>query len=444
MANQACRETIIAQDDVAVAKEEPHGKQSATSRSTCKSYLFLGLVIVYALRSFISDTRAVLEALQSIEDSPIRAEFRADFDAPVIATGAHKLSRSTLPPTGHNRSIILIHVGKAGGSSLRTNSFLRPGCLPLLKKGRETISSDKERMEWDNCFLLYNKGQKISMFTEKRVFHMFDKNATEMKHATTFLVTLRNPVDRLISAFRFSHPANCLRSEDYPGERVPPNRGCAIKNNDAKWGQPDQNKTGNNAYILFLKCYPSAAMEDLAQDVMKPWRTHVNDTAAFHGMTEAEQSMCRDMAQDLLVGKLRLLVPHMRYNYDYYATHSIRKFPRKEYFGIRTENEWEDFVMVDRMIGGSGLYEKMHKPRTHGSQYYQPSPLSKEAYQKLCCVMRDEFQVYFEFFDAAKNLNENDKEEKEQTIRDRCGIPETSSWETWRAMCKTGVLQPLS
>ena len=397
---------------------------------------------MYALRTFISDTRAVFKALQSVEDSPIEPQFRVDFDAPVIATSAYPLR--TLPPTGQNRSIILIHIGKAGGSSLRKTAFLRPDCLPLLKIGREAMSSNEERKLWDDCTFLYNEGQKISIFTEKRVFHMFDKNATEMRRATTFLVTLRNPVDRLVSAFRYSHPANCLRPEDYPGERIPPNRGCAIKNNDAKWGLPDQNKTDNNAYTLFLKCYPSAAMEDLAQDVMKPWRTHVNNTAAFHGMTEAEQSMCREKARDLLFGKYRMLVPHIRYNYAYYANQSIRKFPNKEYFGIRTEKEWDDFVMADKMIGGSGRYQKMGKPRTHGSEHYQPSPLSTEAYQKLCCVMRDEFQVYFEFFDAALNLNENDKEETEQKIRSLCGIPQTSSWETWRTMCESGVLQPVS
>ena len=329
---------------------------------------------------------------------------------------------------GKNRSIVLIHVGKAGGSSIRET--LLPDCLSNNTLPNQT---QEEIKHWKKCIAAINAGQALSLYTNKRVFHMWDKNETEMEQATTFVMTLRNPVDRMVSTYRYHHPNNCINASDHPGENIPPSGGCQM----VRLGRM---KPGQTGFQLFSQCFPSAAMEDFAQSVMIPW-TGTSD--AFQNLPETQQFKCRDLARQMVQGKPKSkAVPHMFYNYEYYATSGIWKYPEKEFFGIRTEHEWEDWVAVDQWIGGSGSYEKTYGLKfSHGSQYFEPSPLSTEAYRKLCCVLGQEIDVYLKMFDLAVNLDEAAKQQSEQQIRDQCGVTAAVSWEDWRAECQERIAE---
>jgi hypothetical protein len=103
-------------------------------------------------------------------------------------------------PAPKNRSIVLIHVGKTGGMTIRQN--LAHSCslvdLPGTPRKQDRLRQKcRDRMNANNTGL--------SLQTQA-VFHNKDYNSTAVKEATTFVITLRNPIDRFHSVYRFSHP----------------------------------------------------------------------------------------------------------------------------------------------------------------------------------------------------------------------------------------------
>jgi hypothetical protein len=187
-------------------------------------------------------------------------------------------------------------------------------------------------------------------------------------------------------------------------------------------------------------------MEHFAQSVSSPWIGIAYWQKS--NFTKARRMKCRHLAKQLVSGSHEnhnpddRPTPHMSpFNYEYYAKRSIWQFPRKEVFVIRTEQEWQDMLDLDYMLGGSGNFvaKKGHKKKTikHGSDKYYKSPLSEQSYHKLCCVLEHEIEIYKDILDQATNLSPAAKEATLKDLKDKCGITTTaSSWAAWRTTCR--------
>jgi hypothetical protein len=133
-------------------------------------------------------------------------EAGVDEEVPLGASSA-----SALPPdfaTKH-RIITLVHVGKAGGSTIRNN------LAPKECKDMHTWDNPKTKKEiWlkERCLHFEEIGQKLSLQT-RNVFHLWGYNETAVKESTSFIVTLRNPVDRIISGKHSSHTRVEIKSD---------------------------------------------------------------------------------------------------------------------------------------------------------------------------------------------------------------------------------------
>jgi len=344
-----------------------------------------------------------------------------------------------------DRVIAFIHVGKAGGLTVRKNSGLR--C--------RLFQAEQTEEEFQECIERKFDPDDVLARKIKHYFHMVLRRPYELQQATSYLFVLRNPVDRIISTFRYSHPANCNNRTIMRGQPEP-------------WGCQNlkrYRKRGTHEYRIFTKCFPSADMEVFAQSIMSPFPPdsvydHATiplagqeDVSELQEQLEEEEEttasesriapedvakrgeMCRSLAHRLVRGKrmgLKMSSPHMFYNYEYYMNATVWTYPDKEVFGIRTEHEWDDLQSLDVALGGSGNFNRK-RSYSHGSEHYKPSPLTAQAYQKLCCVLHDEIQRYQELLDLAVNLNDTAKNDARESIRYKCGI--TTSLELWQQKC---------
>jgi len=337
-------------------------------------------------------------------------------------------------PNGVDRKLAIVHIGKAGGVSLRRLTIV------FCKLFFRNPKFDKNRQERTQTCIHKHFPDAGAALTHKTqyYFHLDEYHEQDLgQEATSFLVTLRHPVDRIISTYRYSHPGNC-NDENRPEVWRP--RGCEAERH--------RNKTGLIQNDLFYKCYPSPAMESFAQSLMRPWKKSDLAVAAFVNgssiqqdnhdkkkeLSQDERRHCRYIAREVVQGHGTYGAgPHMLYNYAYYAARSIWKFPTKEVFAIRTEHEWQDMLHLDKLLGGNGNL-KENRDVSHGSEGYVPSPLSKEAYGKLCCALEQEIEVYQDILWRVLNLSWDEKQATMKSVLTKCGI--ATSWTEWRVKCR--------
>jgi Sulfotransferase family len=319
-----------------------------------------------------------------------------------------------------NRSIAFVHVGKAGGMTIRTVTSLVCGV-----KSQNTSCVNKR----------FPKNATLSRQV-KYYLHVFGYRPDQLKHATSFLVALRNPVDRIISAYRFSHPANCR--DDSQTQRNA--WGCRVKKQAETPGLP--------AWKVYTLCFPSASMEDFAQSVLSPYPSQFSashlSNKAIQLRGAAVPGMCPALAHQMVRGfGSKNPDPHMKYNYHYYVNRTVSRHPEKEVFGVRTEHEWEDLTSLDKAIGGTGIFLQQGRHESHGSEAYLPSPLTTEAYYKLCCVLEQEIAIYQDLILRVQNFNETVKQEAIGSVREKCGMG-SKAFEEWRAECLARIEQDRS
>ncbi|CAB9522968.1 expressed unknown protein [Seminavis robusta] len=327
-----------------------------------------------------------------------------------------------------NRTIAFVHLGKAGGMTVRSSTSLACRLAANSTEAFRTACIDKHFLP--NATL----SRQVNYY-----FHMHAYNKSELEGATSYLFVLRHPVERVISAYRYSHPANC-RGEVRTG-RIKP-YGCYLERFLYKKGSQENQ--------VFAKCFRSAEMETFAQAVLSPYppfnTSHLGKetTLRFRKMAPG---ICRRMAHRVVRGLAHAqslpnaftrALPHMKYNYEYYMDHTVWQNPQKEVFGIRTEHEWNDLRAIDLSIGGSGVFRGEGRAISHGSGGYLPSPLTTDAYEKLCCVLEQEIANYQDLLHRIQNLNDAEKKACMDKVRQSCGIGDRPL-EEWRKECQARI-----
>lgn len=323
-----------------------------------------------------------------------------------------------------NRKIVYVHTGKAGGEALRTNVAAK--CNDYYPNFHSDENQKKLHLECQGRFPPTNK----LAHQTRHVFHQQWYSAPALEDATSFLFGLRNPMERIHEVYRYTHPANCRKTLKNPAEK---NFGC--------WAlDHGRMEAGELYYKAWKECFPSPNMEDFAQALLPPYDTKPNPHFIAKGMTHEQQTECRQLARDLVMGDKPALAPaapHMRYNYKYYADNTMYKHKGKELFVLRQEKEYDDMIFIDKAMGGTGVFaHAKDKIPSDGSQHYMPSTLSDEAMHKLCCVLEDEIRYYYYIFDGAANLTPHDRGPTAEAMRHQCGIPRETSWTDWMHDCE--------
>ena len=296
----------------------------------------------------------------------------------------------------------------------------------------------------------------------KRTFHARNfRNKIEGKfirdsNITSFLWTLRNPISRAVSAFNMDHPDN-NKASGYMGYwRGMFYRDCGIQT------------VQDFANILML-----LPLQQQQQDGDKtPTRTVLRNVTGFKS-NKTDVVNCRELAIKVIAGKAHVLInSHLSSNYATYAAATIRPFPHKEIFVVRTEELWTDVANVDHFLSvsswsgnhshsygdsssGSGSNNNaqvvvaaaasrnttsntttttstsasiqknamVNYRYSHGSESYKVRPnLTAQGKATLCCFLSDENQIYEDLMRRAINLSWEEKNKYVNMLYNDCRI----------------------
>lgn len=282
-------------------------------------------------------------------------------------------------------------------------------------------------------------------------FHLGSVNVQELQASTSLLYTLRNPVDRILAIFKDAHPLSCAGSQaqQQPNQQRP--WGCETAH---YWNMP-----GTPQYAFYNHCFPDMSSELFAQAVGSPWppELNINSTsnhknAIVGTFKERQANDCRWMARSVVMGSnsdahpnenVISIAPHMYYNYEYYVKESLWKYSGKEVLVIRGEQEQRDLALLNSLVAGansSNVDTKFLKP----AEASPPATITAEAYQKLCCILEREIDIYESILLHAANLPQYAKEDSLNDLRRKCGLSANRDWQEWRVECKNKLEMDLA
>jgi len=308
------------------------------------------------------------------------------------------------------KEIAFVHIGKTGGSTI--SALLRNGCheyLPKPCKGRtiedESIASHRIKYYYHVTNIPYDETEKIS-----------EENLIDFKtsaNISSYVVTTRNPVNRLISAFLFYHPANLMTI--FKSENNSPSRGG--------FKLPKQSMQPQN-YIVY-NCFSSLKFFALfAAGLMPPHllKATLGQKIAENGKN-FEYLNCTDIARQAINGSEHRM-EHLHWNYQKY----IGSMPAsKEVFVIRQEHLWKDWFRLNEKLGEDESHLEIMKSRLtedRNKRSYKNLPIKNDLTPYLtshiCALLENEIKLYISLLNRAVNLSDEDILESLNDLNKTC------------------------
>lgn len=268
--------------------------------------------------------------------------------------------------------LLFVHVGKAGGETVRYS--LMAGCQAM-----------RNRKKREDC--IANLPSSALSDRVERLIHV-NLRTVPLDQVDGYLIVLRNPLDRALSWYHYSHPDTCT-------ERTQGSPSCSSKHFVRV--SPEQTTAQ-----FYRDCFPLVA--NLTQ-------THMSEE-------------CRTMLGEVWSGSIEPspgeeTFTHMIQNTGWYADEVGLRSP---FYVLRTEHLWEDMKSLDITFGGNGTFgdvEGLHY--THGVEA-EKDDIPVEGRRRLCCWMKDELLLYRRLLFESENLFPDEAQYSWETAMERCGV----------------------
>lgn len=279
--------------------------------------------------------------------------------------------------------MVLIHLGKTGGSSIT--------CM---------MDRSIQKSQTVECGDDTNANHPPSAISRKVVKRIHLGQSPIMQY-DAFLILARNPLDRIISWFYYVHPS-------YPPEMSP------------------KHKRGCHDFAIY-DCW-----DDIQSLSEQGLATSNNQHTVNQTMEE-----CRSWAWDGIRGKRKCWHNYYNYNFTYgnlvrymegynSKTKRSKNMIKKQIFIIRTEHANEDWNNIDIMLGGDGTsiipqtnkFSHRHLERIKTYEHWgfpikdgtpPNKTLSVSGRLNLCHALCEEIQIYKKLLFWALNLDEQSR-----------------------------------
>lgn len=343
----------------------------------------------------------------------------------------------------HSVRIHFVHVGKAGGTTLRDTLRLEEQnflWLPCRIRQTKTDGIDAQ----DSCWTDYNgtslaiqdaiphtttkkqeqfrdalkvlpryfeKDHRLDVYQTTRQtyyyrhmsrgiqnFRLAEGTEDWLRDHTNLLVfSIRDPIDRIVSAYKYHYPSN-----------------------DNSLSQHGISKA------FFQTCFPTVS--HLAR-LVDPRRRVSNSSST------KQQQECQVIGRELLTGRHYVhQLHHFYYNFEYYTSQTWDQQHREKPIAvIRTSHLWHDVARLEGFLGGdAAAVMENAQVRLNGSAQH-PSLTNPEEIVSLCCVLHRELAVYQKLVLAATNLYPEEKYETLMALHHKCNTAQhlTEDVEYW-------------
>lgn len=267
-----------------------------------------------------------------------------------------------------------IHMGKTGGSSL--SLLLRNGCHSFMPKPCRTVPLET-----------------IASRMVGTYYHVPDFGLIPQGKHSFYIMTLRDPLARSISAFVYEHIDN------------------------VKARKETMSPLSEEAKTEAKKCFPS--LEQFVEYI----GDNPHDYDYNHHQSQIVATNCTSLARAVVDGKVR------RFNHFFFPFDKIRSFigesnPNPLIFATRQEHLWYDWKKINYLLGQAGdiIIPNANMNARDLSNVVQPVSrhLSEEGKLRLCKALQKEYDGYVNLLREAINLSDKDVQESLEEIKKTC------------------------
>ena len=299
----------------------------------------------------------------------------------------------------NSSSFLFVHIGKTAGSTVRMT--LANNCLTF---------ANKHRARKCKSFFTNQVPTTEQTILSKRTIAFTHVNylrppQIDMNNIDYYIVPLRSPIDRFVSAFYMHTPRN--------GE------GC--NNTYAK----DIN--GEESDAFFCNCY--AYVGDLMNDLNNTTEgVAYYQSPIVHLEKNRITTTCNEIGNKVFSNNPPSWTGHMAtYNYNFYNNWMANQqnkelHTKKQIIVIRKEHLWDDLQNLEYILGGNAtINSNIYKSTTHGSDKYKYNmPLTRNEMQLLCCHIIDEMELYVGYLLRAYNVGAEQRRESLRALDQQC------------------------
>lgn len=346
-----------------------------------------------------------------------------------------------------SRNISFVHVGKAGGSSLgchlaEARRYVHKHCTPEVMKRPTPLSALSLHVNcythWQGHMYCYDNDHDnvdhdsgsdaartaVTDGAEKTLEHDVENsdirnNKGHHHFQNSFLVNIRNPIDRMASWFLYEH----------------------ILNHEVNYAE----RGYHCGDLMLFSCFET--WDDLVTQGLGPIESSRKNTKLKIG-GNLTQEQCSQWAWAAVQGAIPASY-HNYYNYDWYAHHMMieddlvkdgdvngseytdninkRRSDDKELFVIRAEHLQDDWIVINQMLSGSttwnnfdnnsssfdvppvSLQERQNAAQRKDLIVYNKTS-SRDGITNLCRALCREIQIYKALIRRAVNLQAKDWE----------------------------------
>ena len=276
--------------------------------------------------------------------------------------------------------------------------------------------------------------KNITVFQDPPMYAEKDDGMTK---STAFLVPLRDPIDRLVSAFNYHHPENSERNIECDNIQIKKFTNWVSKSFYCQCFDTVNDLVNvfmedgvSSKYIEKFKkptekvsCLEIAERVLMGKSLYKPYPEDENENQKVPGLKDYQQF---DL-ELILKQKGTYTIGHITNNYGFYYRRTFLKYPDKDIVTIRTDHMWEDLQNLEYKLGGTALVKGEatgHASVTHGSSTYVTSEkiTDPKGLQTICCVISSEAKIYVELLERAINLSDEQKKESITAFQKRCNL----------------------
>ena len=212
-------------------------------------------------------------------------------------------------------------------------------------------------------------------------YHVPDFGLLPQSHHDFYLITLRDPFDRTVSAFVFEH----------------------IRNKDARHEEIDEFKRPK--FEEAYKCFPTlqSFVELLGDD-------STEFQYPYHKAMVVADS-CADLARAAFHGRVKIY-NHLYFSFQRIGT-LIPQIGQQTLYVTRQEHLWDDWRTVNQALGqpAQAVYLPTHQQIRNTTAYELQNQLpvtrtlDKRGREILCHALTEEYEAYFWILHHAKNLS---------------------------------------